>query len=91
MTTSALEPTDDKETLDQDKKELVQQRNIECESTDLEEPVNEIVHLPPDLDPVIVNRYFKVLFAAILFMSIDLGILPACTVKMKKEFGIDNG
>lgn len=49
-------------------------------STDLDE--GETSHLPPDLDPIMINRYFKVLFAAILIMSIDLGILPACTVKM---------
>lgn len=47
-------------------------------------------HLPPSLDPQMVNRYFKVLFAAILIMSIDLGILPACSVKMQQELGIDN-
>ena len=47
-------------------------------------------HLPPSLDPQMVNRYFKVLFAAILIMSIDLGILPACSVNMQQELGIDN-
>lgn len=54
----------------------------ECPDQCPELDESESSHLPPDLDPAMVNKYFKVLFAAILIMSIDLGILPASTIKM---------
>ena len=38
-----------------------------------------------------VNRFFYIQFAANLLMMIDMGILPACTVKMQDELKIANG
>ena len=46
-------------------------------------------HLPPTLDMKYVNRFRWILFASNFCVNIDMGILPACTLKMSKELSLE--
>ena len=74
---------------------MAKQPSYGSETTQFEKDADveekEQSHLPPDIEPKQVQRFFKFLFAALLFMNADVGILPACTVKMQQEFRMDNG
>jgi hypothetical protein len=50
----------------------------------------EKTHLPPGFSPKIIKLFLCVQFAANLFVNVDMGILPACTVKIKEELNLDN-
>ena len=53
-------------------------------------PEFEKTHLPPGFNPKIVKLFLIVQFSANLFINLDMGILPACTVIMKEELKLDN-
>ena len=46
-------------------------------------------HLPPELDMKYVNRFRWILFASNFCVNIDMGILPACTLKMSQELKLE--
>jgi len=56
-----------------------------------EEEETESSHLPPEIKFKWVKRFFYIQFVANILMMIDMGILPACTVKMQEELKIANG
>lgn len=45
--------------------------------------------MPPELDMKYVNRFRWILFASNFCVNIDMGILPACTLKMSQELGLE--
>ena len=51
---------------------------------------SESAHLPPNIKFKIVKQFFWIQFLANLMMMFDMGILPACTVKMQKELKLSN-
>ena len=46
-------------------------------------------YLPPEIDMVYVNRFLWILFASNFCVNIDMGILPACTLKMSQELNLE--
>lgn len=45
-------------------------------------------HLPPDLDIKYVRRFFIILFLSNFCVNLDIGILPATTIRFQKELNI---
>ena len=74
-------------------REIIQKSEMDFEDnmtkTDLKDQFNDGNHLPPDLDMVHVNRFRWILFASNFCVNIDMGILPACTLKMSHELKLE--
>lgn len=47
-------------------------------------------HLPPGFDPKYIQFFLRVQFCANLLVNFDMGILPAGSIKIKKELGLNN-
>ena len=47
-------------------------------------------HLPPEYDHKVIALIIYFLFFANLFFNIDMGILPAGSIKIKKELKLNN-
>ena len=46
--------------------------------------------MPPGYDPKVIGIIIYALFFANLFFNIDMGILPAGSIKIKKELDLTN-
>ena len=47
-------------------------------------------HLPPGFDPKVIKIFLFAQYFANLFVNIDMGILPAGSLVLKKELGMNN-
>lgn len=68
-----------------------QAEEIEAEKNkDTDFMIREDSHLPPGFDPKIIKLCVYVQFFANLFVNVDMGILPAGSIKIKEELGMHN-
>ena len=55
----------------------------------LTEELTDQNYLPPEIDLKYVNRFRWILFVSNFCVNIDMGILPACTLKMSEELSLN--
>ena len=46
--------------------------------------------MPDDINPKVITMFIFVLFFANLLINVDMGILPAGSIKIKEELELDN-
>ena len=53
-------------------------------------PVVPEDHLPPDMEERYVSQVFYILFFTDFVINMDIGILPACSIKIMNDLNLNN-